>query len=155
MKNNSKTVSARLSMRESEKLQKTGYTVKDAINFFTNEYFKNNKNFELKIRFNNLIKNLEDYEKQKRNLEFNINEIKNEIKDIKEKLGGDDDTIKEVSYYDKSIEKAIKTVQSRYERKKGFISNVLELDEDIFVISAKNADISLDEFKKLCLEKVH
>jgi uncharacterized coiled-coil DUF342 family protein len=151
----SKIVSARLSMRESEKLQKTGYTVKDAINFFTNEYFKNNKNSELKLRLDNLIKNLEDYKKQKRNLEFNITEIKNEIKDIKEKLGGGDDTVKEVSYYDESIEKAIETVQSRYERKKGFISNVLELEEDIFVVSAKNADISLDEFKRLCLEKVH
>jgi chromosome segregation ATPase len=146
-----KHVTGRISRKDYEILQKSGHSVRDAIEFFNREYSKDHRKAILRLKSKQLNDELDEYKKRYYSVKMEIKRLEKEIQDINKELGTNNE---ELSYHDEKIEKAIDSIRTIFDSRRALYNNVLELDDTIFEVKADNLGISVDEFKNMVVECV-
>lgn len=150
--NDKVNVGAKLTHREKQLLEDSGYNSREAIKFFLDEYYKKNPNKKAFAEHSSLIKEIENLEKKRRAMTVEMEAKKIELEAVKDKLGYK--YISESDRMDQVINNTLKEIQKRYDEKRNFINNVFELGDEFFDLKARNCGMELKEFKELVVDYI-
>lgn len=150
-----KTISGRVSSKSKTLLDESEYSVRNAIDYFVKELYSNNPGKKLNIETMILQQELDHLKSQSENLEFKILNLEDKIAVNKKELLKYD-KVAPINEYDEKIVLAVESVEDYYNRNKliGTESVLDVVDEDVFKVKAKNCNLVVDEFKKICEEKI-
>lgn len=148
-----KQVGCRLSSADHDKLIRSGYSLRHAVEYFITDYYRNHEKINLQLKLKELNADLDYNKKKSYSIKMEIQRLNDEIKNIHEKLGNAKTVENEVTYYDEKVQRAVESVQEIFDSKP-LIDNVLDLDEVIFKLKADNLGINIDEFKEILVENV-